>query len=531
MLDLYLTDATNINRVTYEDPLSTSESGIKLDGSTTTNISNVIYWNPNDSDTTLTGSTFIYLNNCRSIKMERLHIERCIMETTIKLNYCSSIQVESIHTRYRSMDTFKLNNVKGLTIDGWNSWENKTLSDTQTQINNNTAGKRDIWVFGSYNQEVILSNYYFTDFTNSTEREPIIQGDLQIERTTKIINVGDSNYTIVNKQSAYQYILPQITANRIISLPTNPSDGDIIVLFNRNTSSYKWSTNVAVIVKSILSITELSNEGVYVISGAKDGTYRLVSHFRDFSTLSDNQTFTGQNIFSQNLLIGSTTDISSSIRIDKNMTGGTEVTGLWNRGVMQSDVSNGYYFRTTAQVSSGSNLNDLIHYRASQGNITGSTQFQDGFIVESNLTGAVQRNVGFRGKLALASNIWNMYLDGTARNHIQGTLLMGTTTDNGTDKLQVNGSIKANYLTISTGTGSPKGSTTLASGVSSSISVTNMTASSNVQLTLESVGGTVSSTWQYKVTKNAGSFTITAITNTGATNTLDTSTIGYYVTI
>ena len=110
----------------------------------------------------------------------------------------------------------------------------------------------------------------------------------------------------------------------------------------------------------------------------------------------------------------------------------------------------------------------------------------------------------------------------------------GTPTNDG-NRLQIDGNISlksiGNGIKMPTGSGSPKGSFTLSSGTSTSIAVTGMSTSSNVQLTLESVGGTVTSTWQYKVTKSAGSFIITAITNTGSTNTLDTSTIGYYVTI
>ena len=116
-----------------------------------------------------------------------------------------------------------------------------------------------------------------------------------------------------------------------------------------------------------------------------------------------------------------------------------------------------------------------------------------------------------------------------------GNLVIGTSPSDNGEKLQIDGNLSlktvGNGIKIPTGTGSPKGSTTLVSGVSSSILVTGMTTSSNIQLTLESLGGTVTTTWQYKVTKSSGSFIITAITNAGATNTLDTSTIGYYVTI
>jgi hypothetical protein len=72
------------------------------------------------------------------------------------------------------------------------------------------------------------------------------------------------------------------------------------------------------------------------------------------------------------------------------------------------------------------------------------------------------------------------------------------------------------------------GKTTLIAGTKS-ITISGVTTSSTATLGFVSIGGTVSTTWQYKVVCTTNTITITAIDNTGATNTSDTSTLNYYV--
>jgi hypothetical protein len=50
-------------------------------------------------------------------------------------------------------------------------------------------------------------------------------------------------------------------------------------------------------------------------------------------------------------------------------------------------------------------------------------------------------NIAYQGAVAAAAANWNLYLNGTAKNYIQGTTIIGTTTDNGADKFQVTGNI------------------------------------------------------------------------------------------
>ncbi len=88
--------------------------------------------------------------------------------------------------------------------------------------------------------------------------------------------------------------------------------------------------------------------------------------------------------------------------------------------------------------------------------------------------------------------------------------------------------IAGNKLFIKEGTDGSVGQTTLVAGVKA-ITIAGLTTSSRAFPGFVAQGGTVTTTWQYKFVCTANTLTITAIDNTGATNTLDTSTLNYFI--
>jgi lysophospholipase L1-like esterase len=72
------------------------------------------------------------------------------------------------------------------------------------------------------------------------------------------------------------------------------------------------------------------------------------------------------------------------------------------------------------------------------------------------------------------------------------------------------------------------GQVTLSSG-QATVSISGVSTSSRAHISFVSIGGTVSTTWQYAGVCTSGTLTITALTNTGGTNTSDTSVLTYYV--
>jgi hypothetical protein len=150
---------------------------------------------------------------------------------------------------------------------------------------------------------------------------------------------------------------------------------------------------------------------------------------------------TANNYMAGSLGIGSTTLTGYNLRVSKSITGATTSLGIYSSGAVQSDVTiNGIYFGTDASTAATTfTLGNLIHYRAALAGIgAGSTVTQQiGFVATSSIVGATS-NFGFKGEIPSGSGRWNLYMDGTASNYMNGNLLLGSTTDGG-QKLQVTG--------------------------------------------------------------------------------------------
>lgn len=136
-----------------------------------------------------------------------------------------------------------------------------------------------------------------------------------------------------------------------------------------------------------------------------------------------------------------------SLSVQKNITGNVISWGISSNGTIQSDVTTrAEYYGTSASTQATTfTLSNLHHFRADQGTFgVGSTvTTQNGFTAAATLIGATN-NYGFRGLIPSGTNRWNLYLDGTAINYINGALLIGSTTDDGVNKLQVTGNAKIN---------------------------------------------------------------------------------------
>lgn len=150
---------------------------------------------------------------------------------------------------------------------------------------------------------------------------------------------------------------------------------------------------------------------------------------------------TANNYLAGSLGIGSTTLTNTVLNVAKNITGAITSSSIQSQGTIQSDVTSSayYYYSGASTAASSFTVNTIHHYAALQGTFgAGSTVIQQhGFYVNPNLIGATN-NYGFRGSIPSGTNRWNIYMDGTANNHLAGNLLIGSTADNGS-KLQVTG--------------------------------------------------------------------------------------------
>lgn len=168
------------------------------------------------------------------------------------------------------------------------------------------------------------------------------------------------------------------------------------------------------------------------------GTTNTLPKFTGASTIGNsNITDTGSLItlgsnsyVNGNLGIGSTGLTQYNLRLERSITGNATSFSFYNAGIVQSDVTttanyNATYTNTDAASFTLAGMN---HYNAIQGIFgAGSTvTTQSGFRADSSLIGATN-NYGFRGLIPSGTNRWNLYMDGTANNHINGALGMSQT--------------------------------------------------------------------------------------------------------
>jgi hypothetical protein len=159
--------------------------------------------------------------------------------------------------------------------------------------------------------------------------------------------------------------------------------------------------------------------------------------------------------------------------------------GIYANGTIPSTLTTtARYVNTTAITAAASfNLTNLQHYFAEQGTFgAGSTVTnQYGFFVDSSMTGATN-DFGFYGNLAAATNVWNLYMNGTAANYMAGKLLIGSTTDNG-EQFQVAGTSRF------VGNVSVSGSSSTANADIRQIGFINTSNSANVKASIVAING------------------------------------------
>ena len=139
---------------------------------------------------------------------------------------------------------------------------------------------------------------------------------------------------------------------------------------------------------------------------------------------------TANNYLAGSLGIGNTSLTGITLNIAKNLTGATASTQVFAQPLIQSDVTGTaiIYNAFPSTQAAAFTINNLYYYQANQSTIGAASAIntQVGFRVASSLTGATN-NFAFRSELAAASNVWNLYMQGTANNYLAGRLAIGST--------------------------------------------------------------------------------------------------------
>lgn len=171
------------------------------------------------------------------------------------------------------------------------------------------------------------------------------------------------------------------------------------------------------------------------------------------STSESNRTFIGNTSTTSTwlggrLLLGSRTDNTAYGFINnKLLTGSTIAISNGSEGQIQTDVTAGaFYYRTISNQIAGSSLTSIIHYAASQGTLSGTSANQYGFYAY-DLSGSTS-NYGFFGTVSSGVRKYNLYMNGTANNFMNGALLIGGDVNNDyLNKFQVVGTSSLNGVT------------------------------------------------------------------------------------
>lgn len=157
------------------------------------------------------------------------------------------------------------------------------------------------------------------------------------------------------------------------------------------------------------------------------------------------------SVGSGSLSLGAASSNSQAITITGYFTGnGAISTANSNGRSFNTNIGGqGYGFVTSYNGLAQNQTATNIYYSATGNiNLTDGAIDLNGFNFNPTIvseTGATIK--AFSSGLNSASNHWNLYLNGTAKNHIAGNLLVGTTTDNGY-KLQVAGNTSVTGVTL-----------------------------------------------------------------------------------
>lgn len=357
--------------------------------------------------------------------------------------------------------------------------------------------------------------------------------------TLTITTSGTNDALVVTSTDAGANSAPDIIFFRNSA---SPAANDVMgnVSF-RGKNSLAANVEYAAIGTILTSPTAAAEKGAITFSTVSNGTLAERVRIRDEGGVS----------------IGGVGSVNVGLHVQKTLTGATSAYSVYASGTIQSDVTSaGYAYRSfTGVANTAFTMSALHHYNATQGTFgslaTVTAQF--GFVAGTNLIGAASNYgfsadaisaasvttgktvVGFRSAHPIATgggNSWNFYANGTAPNHFQGNVLIGTATADGskllvsgnaaiTSTLSVTGNITGGAQIAGKYTALANGTTAMALATNHVVKVTP-TATATYTTTVAPAGSRASI---IVLTSGTTSYTITFGTGFVTTGTLATGTV------
>lgn len=260
---------------------------------------------------------------------------------------------------------------------------------------------------------------------------------------------------------------------------------------------------------------------------------RLTAALALYGKLNLANTFTANQIVPR-LAIGGTNLTATLLRIDGNLSGGTTAQVVQYNGEIQSGVTtSARVFRSApTSVNGVFTTASLVHLDIANLSKGASHTLTNQYgIAIADLTAGTS-NYGVFSSISSGTGKWNIYMTGTAANYFNGTVLMGSASDNsGGAKLQVTGKISASVAPTNASDVVRKTELDLKADISSGVVSSAATLALDVTKEGQVFTGTTSTwtlpviaanTWKRLYLKNRGSGTLTINAN-GGTNTIFTT--------
>jgi hypothetical protein len=220
----------------------------------------------------------------------------------------------------------------------------------------------------------------------------------------------------------------------------NPNGGDITLFRNdtsttvgENLGTIKWGNNDLSSKASGLQ-AEIGAFG----AGSAGGAY--LSFFTRSATAGTSLVEAMRIGSEGGVGIGATTLAAYSLRVSKNITGGTSAFAIASDGEIQSGVTSAFInYRSIPSTAAASfTLTNLYHFTATNGTLGAGSAItnQYGYWVSTSFTNATN-NYAFYSDLPAGTNRWNLYMNGTAANYMAGQVGVGATSINASAKVQI----------------------------------------------------------------------------------------------
>ena len=213
---------------------------------------------------------------------------------------------------------------------------------------------------------------------------------------------------------------------------------------------YLWSSTSGANLNFGTRVAPNNNVGMTLLSGGNlgigtatptfkldvNGTARITGALTGSSTAQFTKLSLGTSSFSGAVGI-------TNLRLNTSITGAAIFVNHYNDSTIQSDVTSVVQMHRAepSTAASAFTLSSLINYQSAFGTKGVGSTITDFVGFNASDYSVATNTFGFRGNIVSGTNKWNLFMSGTAANHLQGNLLIGGTNLPLNRKISIEGNI------------------------------------------------------------------------------------------